>query len=264
MEPVSEMLAGALSAVKAKPTSASARMKLFRVFCLTGQWDRAVIQLDTASGMEAELAMTGLVYKQAIACERFRTQVFGGKRTPVVLGEPQPWLGWMMEALKSEAPRALALRQQAMDAADACPGSLNGEAFEWLADADPRIGPVCEAFIDGKYYWLPFERIAELAVEPPDDLLDLVWTRAELVLGNGGNKPVLVPTRYPGSEDSDDDSIRSARRTEWLGSESDGYRGIGQREWVTDRGEIGLLDVRRLALDLLPSAQSAHTRPVAG
>ena len=255
MEPVSELLAGALSAVKASPTSASARMKLFRVFCLTGQWDRAVIQLDTASAMDAELAMTSLVYKQAIACERFRAEVFAGHRTPVVIGEPQPWLGWMMQALQSDPTRALALREQAMDAAPARAGNLDGRDFEWLADADPRLGPVCEAFIDGKYYWLPFDRIAELSIEAPDDLIDLVWARAELVLGNGGSKPVLVPTRYPGTEVSDDDALRTGRRTDWTGSEATGYCGLGQREWVTDRGETGLLDVRRLVLG--PAAPAA-------
>lgn len=255
MEPVADLLAGALGAVKSAPASATARMKLFRVFCLTGQWDRAVIQLDTASGMDAQLAMTSLVYKQAIACERFRAQVFAGNRTPVVIGQPQPWLGWMIEALHAEPARALALREQAMAEAQSCPGSLNGADFEWLADADPRLGPVCEAFIDGKYYWLPFDRISELSIEPPDDLIDLVWTRADLVLGNGGSKAVLVPTRYPGSEASEDDSIRTGRRTEWTGSDDTGYCGLGQREWVTDRGETALMDVRRLVLS--PPAASA-------
>ena len=107
MEPVADLLAGALGAVKASPTDASARMKLFRVFCLTGQWDRAAIQLDTASGMDAGLAMTSLVYKQAIACERLRAEVFAGSRTPVVVGEPQPWLGWMIEALLFPSPEPL-------------------------------------------------------------------------------------------------------------------------------------------------------------
>jgi type VI secretion system protein ImpE len=257
MEPVPELLAGALSAVKAAPTNASARMKLFRMFCLTGQWDRAVTQLDTASGMDAELALTSLLFKQAIACERFRAEVFAGSRTPVVIGEPQPWLGWMMQALQSAPAQASALRQQAMEAADACPGSLNDVRFEWLADADPRLGPVCEAFIDGKYYWVPFDRIAALSIEPPDDLIDLVWTRAELVLGNGGSKQVLIPTRYPGSEAAADDAIRTARRTDWLGTEETGYQGMGQREWVTDRGETGLLDVRRLVIDASPAAAAA-------
>jgi type VI secretion system protein ImpE len=262
MQPIPELLAGALRAVKAAPTDPSARMKLFRLFCLTGQWDRAVIQLDTASGMDAELAMTSLLYKQAIACEQFRAQVFAGSRTPVVLGEPQPWLGWMIEALRSKPGDAASLREQALEAATALPGTLNGRDFEWIADADPRLGPVCEAFIDGKYYWLPFARIAELSIEPPDDMIDLVWTRAELLLANGGSKPVLVPTRYPGSEASDDDAIRAGRRTEWSGSDTTGYCGLGQREWVTDQGETGLMDVRRLVL--LPEMHAAQPEPAAG
>lgn len=247
------MLAAALSAVKSMPTDPSSRMKLFRLFCLTGKWDRAVIQLDTASGMDAELAMTSLVYKQAIACERFRSEVFAGTRTPVVIGEPQPWLGWMMEALRSDNARGMALREQALAQAPASPGLLDGEPFEWLADADPRLGPVCEAFIDGKYYWLPFERIARLEMSAPDDLIDLVWVSAELVFDNGGAKQALLPTRYPGSEASQDDLILTSRRTEWLGTEASGYRGIGQREWVTDQGETGLLDVRQLTLGADPA-----------
>jgi len=155
----------------------------------------------------------------------------------------------MIEALRADdADRAQALRTQAMDAAPACPGTLNDQPFEWLADADPRLGPVCEAFIDGKYYWLPFDRVAELTIDEPDDTLDLVWIGAELALGNGGAKHVLIPTRYPGSDASEDDAIRTSRRTEWIGSDALGYRGLGQREWVTDRGETGLLDVRKVTL----------------
>lgn len=260
MEAVTEMLAAATSAVKASPTDPSARMKLFRLFCLTGQWERAVTQLDTASGIDAQLAMTSLVYKQALACERFRAQVFAGQRTPVVLGEPQAWLGWMIEALRLEgtgassgaesaATAAAALRAQALEAAEARPGRLNDAPFAWIADADARLGPVCEAFIDGKYYWLPFERIASLTIVPPDDLIDLVWTSAELVFDNQGVKQALIPTRYPGTEALTDDGLRLARRTEWLGSEAGGWRGVGQREFVTDGAEIGLCDVRSLALD---------------
>ncbi|MGE0797072.1 MAG: type VI secretion system accessory protein TagJ [Lautropia sp.] len=263
MQSIGEMQQAAIAQVRSQPADASARMKLFRVFCVTGQWERAVTQLDTASGLDASLAMSSLLYKQAIACERFREAVFAGRRTPVVLGEPQPWLGWMIEALRSEPQRAEALRAQALDAAAACPGTLDGAPFEWLADADPRLGPVLEAFIDGKYYWLPFERISALAMEPPDDLLDLVWARVELTLGNGGTKHVMVPARYPGSETGSDDAIRLARRTEWIGSEEAGYRGLGQREWVTDRGETGLLDVRQVQFDA-PAGSTDGGTPISG
>jgi type VI secretion system protein ImpE len=146
------------------------------------------------------------------------------------------------------ASAAASLRAQALEAAETRPGRLNDEPFDWIADADARLGPVCEAFIDGKYYWLPFERIASVTIAPPDDLIDLVWTSAELVFDNQGVKQALIPTRYPGTEAIDDDALRAARRTEWVGSDATGWHGIGQRELLTDRREIGLCDVRSLVL----------------
>ena len=34
-------------------------------------------------------------------------------------------------------------------------------------------GQVLEAVINGRYYWVPFSRVAELTTEPPEDLRDL-------------------------------------------------------------------------------------------
>ena len=35
-------------------------------------------------------------------------------------------------------------------------------AFEWIADADDRLGPVLEAIVNGRYYWVPFERVRRI------------------------------------------------------------------------------------------------------
>ena len=163
------LLDAAMAQARSAPADPSARMKLFRLFCVSGQWDRAATQADTGSNLDAELGFTTLVYKQALACEKFRADVFAGTRVPVIAGEPPQWLALMLEALRAEAggdpqarSRAAQLRGQAMEGAQAVAGTLNGQAFEWVADADPRLGPVCECFIDGKYYWVPFDRIARI------------------------------------------------------------------------------------------------------
>ena len=49
--------------------------------------------------------------------------------------------------------------------------------------------PVCEAMIDGRYYWVPFERIRSVALQAPSDLRDFVWMPAQLVLANGSALP---------------------------------------------------------------------------
>jgi type VI secretion system protein ImpE len=249
LQPVKQMLDAALKEVRGAPADASARMKLFRLFALTGQWERAVTQLDTASNLDTSLGMTSMVYKQSLACELFRSEVFQGKRTPVIAGEPEQWLAWLVEALRADATGGgNSLREQAVEAATARPGSIDGQPFEWIADADPRLGPVCEAFIDGKYFWIPFERISEIRLAPPDDLIDLVWASCDLTFSSGGTKPALIPVRYPGTESTDDDELVQARKTIWQGDEESGFRGLGQRSLVTDATEAGLLDIRSIVI----------------
>src|SRR5690606_40769521 len=60
----------------------------------------------------------------------------------------------------------------AFEAAPASAGMLDGKPFEWIADADMRLGPVIEAIINGKYFWLPFASVARLDLEAPADLRD--------------------------------------------------------------------------------------------
>lgn len=247
--PVKTLLDQATASARSAPGDASTRMKLFRLFAVTGQWERAATQLDTATNLDASLGFTAMVYKQAIACERFRAEVFAGRRTPVIAGEPPRWLALMVEALRADAAGSgRALRDEALEAADAKPGRADGQAFEWIADADARLGPVCECFIDGKYYWVPFERIERVDIPEPEDVIDVVWAAAEMTFTGGGAKHVLIPVRYPGSESSGDDDLMMARKTTWSGSDDEGYRGLGQRVLTTDQAELGLLDVRVLEL----------------
>ena len=67
----------------------------------------------------------------------------------------------------------------------------------------------------------------------------------------------LIPTRYPGSEASDDAGVRLARKTEWLQPGGELYVGSGQRMLATDQGEYPLLEVREIEL------QSDATAPPA-
>ncbi len=49
------------------------------------------------------------------------------------------------------------------------------------------------------------------------------------VVTNGGQAVGLIPTRYPGSHQSEDSGIRLARKTEWQECDADVYLGLGQR-----------------------------------
>jgi type VI secretion system protein ImpE len=145
------------------------------------------------------------------------------------------------------------------------PGRIDDQPFEWLADADTRLGPMLEAVVNGRYYWIPMHRLREIRLEKPVDLRDLVWTAAYLTWGNGGQSAALIPTRYPGSEGAEDSRLIMARATEWLERPAGQYEGIGQRLLATDRGEYALMDIRTVALDVADSGSEEDVEsPVSG
>jgi len=148
--------------------------------------------------------------------------------------------------------QAKSLRAEALEAAPTTAGTIDGQDFEWIADGDSRLGPVLECIVNGRYYWIPMQRIAEVRIEAPTDLRDLVWLPGRFSWSNGGESVGLIPTRYPGSEQSPDDAVRMARRTEWLEAHPEVFHGLGQRMLATDAGEYPILDVRALALRSAP------------
>ena len=249
-------LAGCLkdlqAAVRKEPADAKLRVFLAQLLMVQGDWDRAVSQLKLVSEVEASALPMSHAYGTAIQCERVRSDVFAGARSPVLFGEPEPWIAQLMQSLtllgKGNAQQASELRAQAFDAAPATAGKLNGTEFEWIADADSRLGPILEVLLNGAYYWVPMHRISRVTIEPPSDARDLVWVPAQFRWVNGGEAMGMIPTRYPGSELHDDPLVRLARKTEWRQLDDDTFVGQGQRVLATDNQEIGLLELRELEL----------------
>jgi len=245
--------------VRARPEDAKLRVFLFQLLCVTGKWDRALNQLSVAASLDPSALAMAQTYGDAVRCEAIRADVFAGKKSPMIFGQPDQWLALLIESLlvagRGEPDRSRDLRRRAFDEAPPTAGTIDGKPFSWIADADSRIGPVLEAVINGRYYWLPFSRLLKIEIEKPEDLRDVVWTPAHLRFENGGEVVALIPTRYPGSEDSDDGLILLARKTLWEDIADDAYRGIGQRVITTDVDDIPLMDIR--AVELTPSGDDA-------
>ncbi|NOT83232.1 MAG: virulence protein SciE type [Methylococcaceae bacterium] len=236
--------------IKKDPSNAKLRTFLFQLLVVLGGWDRALTQLNIAGDLDAiNLAMVQ-TYREAIACEVLRQQIFQGSKTPLVFGEPTQWIALLQQALTLNAhhqhKEAQSIRDQAFELAPTTSGTIDGEAFEWLADADVRLGPVLEAIINGRYYWVPFGQIKQIKIEAPVDLRDTVWMPAHFVWVNGGDAVGLIPTRYPGSEIADDMLLRLARKTEWTALHDATYIGLGQRLLSTNTNEYALMDIREI------------------
>lgn len=238
------------AAIRRDASDASLRVHLFQLLCVMGNWTRALAQLQVCAQLDAKALPMAQTYREAIRCENFRTKVFAGKSTPQVMGTPPAWIGPLIDALRyDEVDSAMAgkLRAQALDIAEPVPFTVDGVACDWLADADSRLGPVCEVIVNGQYYWLPLESCSGISLEKPVDLRDLVWLPAEIMLPNEGRVPALIPTRYAGTAEStaaNADQLKLAGATEWIAHGDDTWFGIGQRLWTSNQGDYPLLDTR--------------------
>ena len=276
-----EALAALQEQIRAKPEDAKLRVFLFQLLSVRGEWKRAMTQLDVASQLDAKNLLMAQVCRQGIMCEALRADVFSGKRTPLVLGKPEEWIGWIVQAAqhtaKCEHSAAEQLRSRAMEAAPASAGEIwvadpadklkaalsdarpdkggpQAEApkgirhtFEWIADSDSRLGPIVEAVVEGRYYWIPISRILEIRLEEPADLRDVVWTPVQFTWTTGAQQVGLIPTRYPASE-SGTTNERLGRETNYDEPAPGVFVGRGQRMWMTDAGEYSIMQTRLIRL----------------
>ncbi len=249
--------------VRSHPQDAKLRVFLFQLLCVLGQWNRALNQLNVALELDAAMLPMVQTYREAIACEALRMQVFAGQKVPMLFGEPEPWVALLIEALlregRGEPDAARQLRVQALEQAPTSAGSVDGQAFTWMADADSRLGPVIEAVINGRYYWLPWNRVSRVDIDPPQDLRDAVWMPAHFQFTNGGEVVGLIPTRYPDTDIASGGLAALSRSTDWHEMPSGLVVGLGQRLFATDVADFALMDVR----SVLMAEQPAEAPPAA-
>lgn len=249
--------------VRREPTNARYRIFLFQLLAVMGQWGRALNQLEVAGELDAGALAMVQTYREVLHCEVLRADIFAGKRSPLIFGQPEEWLALLIEAQQltqhGAGETAQSLRERALAAAPPTPGRIEDSAFNWIMDGDSRLGPVLETIVNGRYYWVPFQHIRMLAIDKPEDLRDLVWMPAHFTWINGGESAGLIPTRYPGSEASPDHDVRLSRRTEWLKEPDGSFLGQGQRMFFTDTGEYPLMNLRLLVFDTAPDVQAPST-----
>ncbi|MDP1692808.1 MAG: type VI secretion system accessory protein TagJ [Burkholderiaceae bacterium] len=239
--------------VRTAPQNAKLRVFMFQLLCVLGQWDRALNQLNVSLELDPATLPMVQTYREAIACETLRLQVFAGQKAPMLFGEPEAWIALLIEALlregRGEAEAARQLREQGLEQAPTTAGTANGKPFAWIADADTRLGPTIEAVINGRYYWLPWSRLAKVDIDAPEDLRDAIWMPAHFEFTNGGDVVGLIPTRYPDTVLASGDALALSRQTDWREAAPGVYIGLGQRLITTDDAEFPLMDLRSVVLE---------------
>jgi type VI secretion system protein ImpE len=216
-----EAIAALGVALRSDPTDTRRRTFLFELLCFAGEYDRAEKHLDVLASSGKDADMGALLYRAALHAERTRQDMFRSGEPPQSAGAPKP-----------------------------VSGRLNGQEFETLVDADPRIGARLEVFAAGQYTWLPLEHLERVTIAPPSRLRDLLWspaivrtgpTFAGLELGE-----VLVPVLTPLAYKHADPEVRLGRKTEWEVTPGGTEVPAGQKLLLVDGEEFPILEVREL------------------
>ncbi|WP_420382731.1 type VI secretion system accessory protein TagJ [Novosphingobium sp.] len=238
--------------VRTQPSNQQARMFLFQLLAIAGEWDKAHSQLQALAQLSAEAQMLAVAYGQAIAAEKQRAAIFAGAAPMPLLRGEGTWAQDLAQSItalaKGDIAQADDLRLAAFDAAPDNPGGCNGDRFDWIADADTRFGPAIEIIMGGRYGLIGFDQIAAIRSKGPRDLRDTVWYPVEVFMRQGQSAAAMLPARYPGSETADS-ALRLARSTDWI--ECDwGQQGLGQHVWTVSGGaDCGILEIRDLVFD---------------
>jgi type VI secretion system protein ImpE len=210
------------AALRSDPGDVRSRTFLFELLCFAGQYDRAAKQLDIISDSSPEAGMGALLYRSALHAERSRQEMFANALIP------------------ETAPVQVS-------------GTLNGSRFKSLSDADPRIGARLEVFAAGQYTWLPFAHLAELTVEEPVRLRDLLWAPARVKAGPKFQDfefgEVIVPAVAPLSWQHEDWQVRLGREVDWVALPDGREAPVGPKMLLVDEELVSILEVRELVID---------------
>jgi type VI secretion system protein ImpE len=208
--------------LRSDPGDVRSRTFLFELLCLAGEYDRAGRQLDIIADSSTEAGMGSLLYRSALHAERSRQEMFASALIP-----------------ESEPAQVS--------------GTLNGTRFESISDADPRLGARLEVFAAGQYTLLPFAYIAELTVEPPKRLRDLLWAPARVKAGTQLRDfefgEVITPGIAPLSWRHADWQVRLGREIDWVELPDGREAPVGPKLLRVDEELVPILEVRELTID---------------
>jgi type VI secretion system protein ImpE len=238
--------------VRSRPTDTSIRGFLCELLCLTNELERADGHLDALVEQDPQATVGIQLFRQLIRAEQARQQFYTDGRVPEFLNVPSPVLQMHLEASillregkVAEATQKLAAAEEQRTKVS---GTCDEQPFTDFRDLDDLTAPFFEVLTStGKYYWVPIEHVDLIEFRAPSRPRDLLWQRAHMIVRNGPDGEVYLPTLYFGTAAETDDRVRLGRVTDWRGGEGTPVRGIGQRTFLIGEDSKSILELKELA-----------------
>ena len=216
--------------VRANPNDVECRTFLFELLCFEGELGRAEKQLDVIAQQNEQSEWGVQVYRNLLAAETVRRQVFEAGLRPEFLEDPAADViaHWEGVSRWHVSPAEAAAQIAAADAQVGGPGTVGDDPFDLCQDCDDLVAPVFEMHVIRDYVWVPWSQIESLEVSPPERPRDLIWIPVRVTLRGGRQQRGYAPVLYYGSHQSDP-SHQMGRATDWETDEGGITRGVGHR-----------------------------------
>jgi type VI secretion system protein ImpE len=248
---LAEAIAAAKEEVRAQPGNVSPRVFLAELLCFAGDAERAEQQLDTATQVDPRQAVGIALLRQLLRAEVARRQFHSEGRLPEFLDQPSEELKRRLSASiairEGKLAEAAKLLEESEAARPRLRGVLNGQPFDDLRDLDDLTASFLEVLTtNGKYYWIPLERVESAEFKAPTGPEDLLWRSVKMSVRGGPDGEVYLPVLYHGSHAAPTDALRLGRATDWQGGDGSPVRGLGQRTFLAGDQDLGILELKSL------------------
>jgi type VI secretion system protein ImpE len=177
----------------------SARLLLFELLAIAGQFDDAISELQAIASKDENWKIVKKAFQKLLTAESKRQS---GKR-PKIPSDVPDWASmlWRAHVALRKGDHNLAVR--AIDRANSLAvevrGHIDGELFEGIRDFDDRTAFVVEFLSEGDYIWIPFDSLRSLRFEEPAGPLDTAFRPSQIELNNGEVLYGHVPLVYNGT-----------------------------------------------------------------
>jgi type VI secretion system protein ImpE len=239
--------------VKRSPTDVNHRGFLSELLLFTGDFERADTHLELMTKQEPKTAVGVTLLRQLVRAERARQQFFSEGRVPEVIDEPSPCIRLHIEASvlirDGKLDEAVKVLAEAEARRPRISGTCDGRPFDDFRDGDDLTSCFLEVLTStGKYYWIPLERVALLEFHAAKRPWQLLWRPAHMLVANGPDGEVYLPTLYVNTADESDDQLRLGRATDWRGGNGTPVRGRGRRTFLVGDEPRDILDIGTVAV----------------
>jgi type VI secretion system protein ImpE len=235
--------------VKKAPTDIAKRAFLAELLCFKNEYERADKQLDFIGHQDAKAIPSILTWRQLCRSAQARDDFYQQGRVPEFVSVPSENTKLQLEAsvaLRNNDPNtAQSLLAQAEAKRPQRHGECDGVSFDDFRDCDDLLAGCLEIIAgNGNYYWVDLAQVRSLAFQPPERPLDLLWRRGRMVLLDGTEGDIFVPSVYHSGIDND--LARLGRMSDWMGDDNGPIRGVGLRTFLVGEDAKSLLEITQV------------------